>query len=372
MICPRCSREIPDDAQLCCYCGRSIVRKAPARAHQRGNGTGTAYKRGKTWTAIVTVGWHVDENGKRRQQRITKGGFKTRGEALEYCPVLLHEERDAKRKAPRLVDYWDTYRENELPKLSESKQTAYNIAWNRWKDLWYFPVDRISVADLRSAVSENAHTYYPARDMKAVMKHVFRLAAADRWVNSELPDFIVLPALEEKERITFTKDEQESLWKIYDNGDHRAALPLIMIYTGMMPGEMQNLKISMIDLEKQQIIGAGLKTKVRKRSAIYIPNLIVPVLADEIAASTSRSGYVWPHSETKFYENYYAALDAAGCRRLEPYSCRHTTATALAITENIAPNTIKKVMRWSTTKMLDRYAHPADSDAAAAVNALKR
>ena len=70
------------------------------------------------------------------------------------------------------------------------------------------------------------------------------------------------------------------------------------------------------------------------------------------------------------YANYHAVLKAAGCRDLPPYSCRHTTATALAITDGIAPQTVRKVMRWSTAKMLDRYAHPDQSDALKAVNTL--
>jgi hypothetical protein len=104
----------------------------------------------------------------------------------------------------------------------------------------------------------------------------------------------------------------------------------------------------------------------------YLPDTIIPVLIDEMEHSASGKGYVWPRNEDKFYENYYAVLEAAGCRRLEPYSCRHTTATALAITEGIAPQTIKKVMRWSTTKMLDKYAHPDDKDAMEALNRLAR
>lgn len=85
-----------------------------------------------------------------------------------------------------------------------------------------------------------------------------------------------------------------------------------------------------------------------------------------------KTGYIWPRNEKRWYDDYYAALEAAACRRLEPYCCRHTTATRLAITENIAPQTIKRVMRWSTSKMLDRYAHPDESDADAAAATLPR
>ena len=71
-------------------------------------------------------------------------------------------------------------------------------------------------------------------------------------------------------------------------------------------------------------------------------------------------------------QNLEAVLAAAGCRDLPPYSCRHTTATALAVTKNIAPQTVRKVMRWSTAKMLDRYAHPDQKDALKAVNRIKK
>lgn len=370
MNCPRCNREIPDDAAICCYCGRAIIRKPPSRRHQRGNGTGCAYKRGKTWTSIYTVGWHRDETGKNHQIRISKGGFKTKNDALAYCIVLKNQ--GVKKECPPLLYYWKLYEDHEYEKLGKSKQTAYRIAWGKLAAIQYRAVDSLTVQDLRGIVADKANTYYPAKDMKTVLKRLFELAAADRWVDKDLPDFIMLPEMNEKERKPFTEDEQAALWKAYDSGDRRAAIPLIMIYTGMMPGEMQGLKIDMIDIDKQRIIGASMKTKVRRASPIYLPDTIIPVLIEEMQSSTSKKGYVWPRNEDKFYQNYYDVLEAAGCRRLEPYSCRHTTATALAVSKSIAPQTIKKIMRWSTTKMLDTYVHPDDKDAMEALNKLTR
>lgn len=372
MLCPRCSRDIPEDAMICCYCGRTIVKQPQSRVHQRGNGTGTAWKRGKTWTAVATVSYYVDDDGKKHIIRKSKGGFKRRDEALEYCKVIKYGKADTEKKILPLNSYWQLYKNGELLKLSASKQSAYKTAWNKCKSIWYTPVNLLTVADLRKVVNDNTSTFYPARDMKVVLGHLFDLAAADRAADKDLPEYIILPDLKEKERQPFTEEEQAALWRVYDAGDRRAAVPLIMIYTAMMPGEIQNLKIDMIDIDHQRIIGVGMKTKVRKASPVYLPDTIIPVLIDEMQKSTSKSGYVWPRNEDKFYENYYAVLEAAGCRRLEPYSCRHTTATALAITENVAPQTIRKVMRWSTTKMLDKYAHPQDDDALAAVNAIKR
>jgi integrase len=232
-------------------------------------------------------------------------------------------------------------------------------------------VDCITVDLLRKTVSDACPTYDTAKDCKSVLSNLFSLAAADRFADKDLPSFIVLPKHEEKERQPFTDLEQAALWKLYESGDRRAAIPLLMIYTGMMPGEAQRLCKENINLEQRVIENIGMKTKVRKATPIVLANDILPVVED-LAANAMPSGYIWKHNEDEWYASYYAAPEAAGCRRLTPYSCRHTTATALAITEGIAPQTIKRVMRWSTTKMLDRYAHPEMSDALSAVDTIKK
>ena len=142
MICPRCNKEIPDDAVLCCYCAR-VIQKKSSHQHQRPNGTGTAYKRGKLWYANVTVGWTTNASGERVQNRIRKGGFKTKTEALAYCTVLLEEGK--KKKAPCLNEYWELYSRGEMDKLSSSKYTAYTIAWEKLKDLRFRQMDGLTV-----------------------------------------------------------------------------------------------------------------------------------------------------------------------------------------------------------------------------------
>ena len=337
----------------------------------RGNGQGTAYKRGAGWVASVTIGFRPPnkDGGHPIPIKRTRGGFATKKEALAFCQTLLDPHYQPRREVPRLYTYWDSYKANEYLSLSKSKQTAYKIAWNKLTALHDLRVDTITVDLLRSAVSSSCSTYYTAKDCKNVLSNLFNLAAADGFVSKDLPSFIKLPQLQETERETFTADEQAAIWRLYESGDLRACAPLLMIYTGMMPGEAQALKVEHIDLASRTITHAGLKTKVRKSAPIVIAQAILPVLQDLIDHAMP-SGYIFKRNEKEWYANYYDALRAAGCRPLEPYSCRHTTATALAINNNIAPQTIKKIMRWSTTKMLDRYAHPQISDALTAVDTL--
>jgi len=371
MNCPKCHRELPDDAVLCCYCGKRFVPAKRTRP-RRPNGTGHVYQRGKTWTARVVVGYKLSDDGTHKLPVWrTKGGFRSQRDAMNHLGILLAEGPKAQRKAPTLAEYWSSYEKSELLKLSVSKTVAYRGAWKKLSAIAHYPVDRITVTLLRETVSKAASTYYTARDCKVVLQHLFDLAGADGWVSRDLPSYIVLPDLHEKERTPFTEAEQAALWASYEAGNTDAAIPLIMIYTGMMPGEMMRLRPEMVDLEGRKIVGVGLKTKVRRDSPVYLPAPVVPLLAAAMEHPQD-SGYLLYHSEKPFYLHYYAALETAGVRRLEPYSCRHTTATALAITENIAPQTVQRLMRWSTTRMLDRYAHPDDEVILSAADALKR
>ena len=339
----------------------------------RGNGQGSAIKRGKTWTAIVTVGWtnpaHPGEP--KKPIRRSKGGFPDKKSAIAYCPVLLAGGIEPRKQPPRLSEYWTTYSEGKMKEISRGEQSAYRTAWKKLTPIHDVRVDCISVDLMQKTIDAACSTFDPAKDCRSLLTNLFEIAAAEKMASETLPSFITLPQHEETEPIPFNADEQKAIWKAYDDGDIRAAVPLLMIYTGMMPGELMALRVEHIDLESRTIMRAGLKTKVRKRTPVVLADCILPVVQDLIDHAMP-SGYIWSRNEKKWYDNYYAVIEAAGCRKLPPYSCRHTTATALAVDQNVAPQTIKKIMRWSSTKMLDHYAHPDTQDALDGVNKIQR
>lgn len=324
----------------------------------RANGTGSVYKRGKTWTAQVVIDYR--ETGTPIYKR--KGGFKTKTEALNALPTL----KDLPTQAPNLSYYYNAFCSGRGDKISDSKRTAYRIAFQRLEPLKHKPINEITIVELQRIVS--GLTYYPARDIRALLNHLYKMAAVAGHANPAIPGLLELPKLEEKSRDAFTEEEQIALWLSYESGNKAAAAPLIMIYTGMMTGEMRQLTVEMIDWEAKEIVGVGLKTDERKRKSVILPDDIVPVLAD---VAEGKTGRLYTMGEEDFYTYYYNALKEAGIERhLTPYSCRHTTATALAITEGIAPQTVKRLMRWTSTKMMDRYVHPRESDAREAINRL--
>lgn len=350
MKCKKCKKELPDGSLYCSWCGiKQTVTKQNTKS--RGNGTGSIFKRGNTWVIQVTDGYHIVD-GKKITKRRTKGGFKTKKDAILALPDF--KNNGIFEKSTTLERLWDDWSETAMLQLSESKQTHYKTAHNKMKSILYTDIKLLSIRDLQNVIDKKTKTYYPAKDIKNLLSHLYKRAMAEGIVSTNLSEFLILPELVETERQAFTDEELLDLWKGYSKGDYFVGYILLMIYTGMMPGELKKLKKEMINWHSQVITGCGLKTKKRKETPIILADIILPVLKDLCA--NSKTDFVLNMSEEKFYEEFHAAMLRNNCRELKPYSCRHTTATALA-NKNVNSNMIKEIMRHTKFSTTQHYIH---------------
>lgn len=366
MICVKCGADVAD-AAFCGACGWK-QEKAPPAKHRRGNGQGRVWRRGNSWSAQVTLYTTRErrEDGSERvvQKRRTKGGFATKREALAALESLRGPQA---KQCPKLLHYWELYEAGALQKLSDSKQTAYRIARKRLDSLMGSPMDALTVSDLQRVLDREAQSYYPAHDMQSVLSHLYKLAMADQMVSVNLSRFLSLPTLEEKETEPFTELEVRALWKAYTNGVEFSAYVLLMIYSGMMPGELMSCRVENIDADAREIRGVGLKTQQRKAVPIVYPDFLDPLIADLLARAGS--GKLLRISKDRFYVRYYEALEAAGVRRLTPYSCRHTTGTEAA-RARLPAQIIQQLMRHAKITTSQRYIHLGSDTAHQAANSL--
>lgn len=366
--CIKCSAELPDGALFCPMCGKKQVTQEKKKSGRtRPNGSGSVYKRGKTWECAVTLGYIIQEDGKRKTIRPTKGGFKTKKEAMEYLPKL-REERP--RSVPTLNELWTRYKESQkYEKLSASRKKKYTIAWKKLKRLWFVRIDLLTTFDLQDTVDSNAATYYPARDMKGLLSKLYQMALPDQYVKSNLAEFIELPTVNAKEQQAFEAGELTKLWEDYAAGNWWTGYILLMCFTGMMPGELLGCRKEYIDWEGKQIRGAGKKTDVRRSTPIALADVILPVLSD-LCEHTAGEKLIKINKDN-FYEVYYNTLERAGCRKLPPYACRHTATTSLALAE-VHPSVIQKVMRHAKFSTTQKYIHIDMEPVLEAVNKLSQ
>ena len=142
-----------------------------------------------------------------------------------------------------------------------------------------------------------------------------------------------------------------------------------MMCTGMMPGELLKCKIDMIDFDRHEIIGCGLKTKKRKITPIVFGDDIEPILRSLVSAA--QTDYLLDMKRNDFYTEFDAALKRNGCRDLTPYACRHTAATRTALSAGVAPSAVQQFMRHSKLETTQRYIHPDTSNALEVANIIK-
>lgn len=350
MTCLKCGSELAENWLVCPFCGRA-VNYTPAR-RKRGNGQGTAIKRGSTWTGIRPGYDFHDEEGKYHRKRPTKGGFKTKKEALLWAcndeDVIV---------VPKLIDLWEGYSKNDMLKLGENKQTAYKIARKRLEPVINRKIDTLTVEDLQDIINTKCKSYYTAKDVRDLLSNLYKRAMASNHpaVNQNLSKHLVLPDLEEHESEPFTDSEVAAIWKAYNSGDIISGFTLLMIYTGMMPGELMNLKKSCIDLDSLEIRDAGIKTKVRRKAVIVFPPFLRPVL-ESLMDYSPKSAKLYPVNKDTFYAQFYASLERAQIRRLPPYSCRHTYGTEI-VKAGIHPAMVQKLLRHSNQKTQEKYTH---------------
>lgn len=263
--------------------------------------------------------------------------------------------------------YWDLYEGNTLPLLSKSKQGAYKIAWGKLAEITGHELALLDIKTLQDQVNSKASIYYPARDIKTVLKALFTRAIAEQAVTVNLAEYIELPKLDEAEQTPFNEDEQNVLWTAYAACDKFVGYILLMIYTGMIPGELIKAEKTMVDFDAHVISGAGLKTRRRKIVPLVISDVIEPVLRDIVERVPGKK--LLRINKDNFYKEFHAALERCGCRPLTPYSCRHTTATALTL-KDIPMPVVREVMRHAKITTTERYVHIGVAPMLDAVNKL--
>ena len=363
--CIKCSTALPENALFCHICGKkqSVQTRTTSK---RGNGTGSVYKRRKGWEAAVVIGYRVQDN-KAVPIRLTKAGFKTKKEALDYIPVL---RQDRVRSTPTVNDLWYRFQNSrQYEKLSESRKEKYRIVFRKIEKDTFVSIDMLTVADLQRIVDSHAQSFYPARDIRDLLSKLYQMALPDRYVALNLAEYIELPPLNAKEREAFSQEDITKLWENYASGNTFAGYILFMVYSGCMPGELLCMRKDQIDWQSKQIRGAGKKTEMRKETPIVLADCIIPVLAD--LCNHSNGDKVIHINKDGFYTKYYDTLEHAGCKRLPPYSCRHSTASTLAL-ENIPPSVLQRIMRHSRFSTTEGYIHISIDPMLDAVNLLKK
>lgn len=364
MVCRKCKKSIDDDSVFCKYCGtRQEVKKSK---RQRPNGSGSATRRGKTWTAIYIAGYST-EGMRVIPDKITLGGFSTKSAALDFVVVLKAAkkiEKDQRNAAlveakskPTIVDslsFIENYRRKSVadeitfkalyerwapfyePRIDKSTMNGHKAALAYFHDLWSVPFAELSADDLQDCIDECPRGRRTQENMKSLAKRLYEYAIGRKIVPTDYASYIYIARDGNKRRAALTKAHVE-LIKNSIGSYPLAEYVYCLCYLGFRPNEMLSMEKSAYHNENGvEYLISGFKTAAGTDRAVTIAPQIAPIIRKLVNAPGL---YIFPGPDGERINDeylreriFYPLLNHLGIQEIPksgeraiyvPYSCRH-------------------------------------------------
>lgn len=306
---------------------------------KRPNGTGYIYKRGSTWTARV-VDHYEHREGKLCPVYKTKGGFKTKRDAINYIPTLYATAR-IEHKPQTFAEDFARWRDMYEGRISEKTMEGYKGAFKHLAPVHHITVDKISAVNLQECL-DNCKAGKRTRElMKVTANMVFKFAQDDDQINRNPAANLYTGDGETKHYEPLTEEQLE---KIEKSGLPYAEYIVAMCYLGHRPSEFFGFKKSDYHVENDvPFIAGGVKTTAGKTRTVTIPPKVLPIIQARLAVegtdllfpryNKNRKGE--PTGFSQMPERYFnkfvwkPIMDALGIVGKVPYAARHTYANKI-------------------------------------------
>lgn len=336
-LCKKCHAELPPGANFCHKCGAPVVSERKRKA--RGNGTGTVYKRGKTWTALKTIGFLTNENGEVKRITRSKGGFRTKKEALEYLPNLDGAER--KKKSLSWAAMYDAWQPTH--RAGKSTMDCYAAAENYFRPIWMLPFDQIDIDDLQDCLDDCPKGKRTRENMKALAGLLYKYAIPRHMATLNLAQYLIVGGGDTGTKTALPDYALEAL-RCAVGHVCGADYVISQCYLGFRPSELLALDAKNYDRKERAFTG-GAKTDAGRDRVVTVSPKIQPIIdrltKDKIAGPVFCGSDGKPMSIEQYRAMFYRVLDECGVdnpvegpegakrHRYTPHSCRHTFATLM-------------------------------------------
>ncbi len=191
------------------------------------------------------------------------GYYSTKKEALSVLAEYNKNPYDLDVSNTTLSDIWNIFKSRRFPVISNSGRYVYNAAYNHLKPIHNKPVKDLKTYQLQLIIDSINSKWQTKSHVQTLLHQMFDIAIELDIVSKNYAEFIKLPAKEQsKIHNMFTKEEIKSLFECVFV-EKWADTVLIMIYSGMRPSEMLNIKTENVNINECYMV-AGLKTKAGK------------------------------------------------------------------------------------------------------------
>lgn len=337
MNCTKCKTDLPEDYKWCPYCGKKLFREKNVRS--RGNGSGSVYKVGDKYRAVVTLGYYVGDD-KKKHRKTKSQLFSTKKEAVAALPALANSQVKKEKENISFKALYDKW----LPTHKASKSTldCYKAAMKKFEPIWFMPMSDIDIDDLQDCIDECGKGRRTQENMRALVGLIYKYGIPRNCTpgNLNLAEFLHVSGDSAQHRQSFTDVQIEKIKKQIGSV-FGAEYVYSLCYLGYRPSEYLAIKNEQYKAEKGAIIGAGAKTAAGINRTVTISPKIKSYIDDMakrgtylVTDSNGESYSLQRFTETVFYPVLEAAgienpVDESGRHKYSPHTCRHTFSTLM-------------------------------------------
>lgn len=344
MKCIKCSKDLPEGAVYCCWCGKKQEGQM-RKALKRPNGTGTVYKlqgrRSRPWVAA--------------KNKVIIGYFDKKTSALEALARLQGRSLDEIYNWT-FSQVYAAWKDEHFREIGAKGVETYERAFKVFTPLHNRKFRELRTADFQAVIDAyGSRSYSTLSKFKQLATQMSQWGLRQELITTNFASFIKLPENKKKEKEIFT---EEDIAKLEADGSQPARLVLMLIYTGMRIGELFSLRAA--NVYGSYVIG-GEKTEAGR-------NRIIPIRAegrgyfaefktratDELLISAYTGQKTIPNFRRR---DYYPLLDRLEIPRKTPHAARHTFAS-WAVANGIRPELLQRMLGhadYSTTANI--YEH---------------
>lgn len=208
------------------------------------NGYGSVYKlsgnRRRPWAVVLTS--HIDENGK--QIRKYLGFFPTQKEARKALADYNDHPYDI--NGYTFAEVFERFKDYKFPNISKSNQSGYNASFAKCAAIHGVAMQRLTFADLQKQI--DPLTPPSQKKLATLYSQMYAFAIKRGIVSYDVSTQIeVRPQEKSVKHNRFSKAEIDVLWEHTD--DKYIQVILMMIYSGVRPGEPLALRSSQVSID---------------------------------------------------------------------------------------------------------------------------
>ena len=222
------------------------------------NGYGNISKlsgnRRNPWRVRITTGWELNEETQKTKQIFaTIGYYPTKQAALKALALYHDNPYSIEASKVTFAEIYEKWSEKKFEEISDSNVSGYKAAYKLCSSLYDMKFIDIKLSHLQSAMDASGKAFPTKKKLKVLYSQLFDYAVMHEVISKD-KNIVEYVDCGKEEKSTkhyrFTNEEIETLWKWADGNEYVQVI-LMLIYSGVRPGELFATKCSDVNLEER-------------------------------------------------------------------------------------------------------------------------